>query len=152
MKKKTEGRKYRWAVPFRNSLMLNGQGYGIDPRFYDSKPLWPLIHMLYFLSIFAYSFDFAEIFAKKLRSVNDTAEPSFAVSLTLWSQTKVFCNFCQIFLLQYKEAVSWNLLHCFSWFIVKNLFSYSFKVLKILLGSFNVKKWYCIRGVHDTSE
>ena len=102
MKKKTEGRKYRWAVPFRNSLMLNGQGYGIiDPRFYDSKPLWPLIHMLYFLSIFAYSFDFAEIFAKKLRSVNDTAEPSFAVSLTLWSQTKVFCNFCQIFLLQY---------------------------------------------------
>ena len=45
---KTEGRKYRWAVHFRNSLMLNGQGYGIDPRFYDSKPLWPLIHMLYF--------------------------------------------------------------------------------------------------------
>ena len=66
MKKKTEGRKYRWAVPFQNSIMLNGQGYGIiDPRFYDSKPLWPLYSYAVFLKYFRIQFRFRRDLRKK---------------------------------------------------------------------------------------
>ena len=69
-----------------------------EPRFlHNSNPSGPLF---LFWSIFAYGFDFVEIFAYaykicgvRLRSVNDTAESSLSVSLTPWSQNPRYHSF-----------------------------------------------------------